>query len=129
MQSPPPHISDRDDRVTGQFLLNCEVPVPGLGVLECFALRSHSERKLISRSAAGIIRDSTIYAGRRLEGGISAQEDGVAYAHTREEAAATSADYRLWCHLVSKTEPRLYLPPLNIGVVISNSSEQVVKSS
>src|ERR1700736_3413274 len=126
MQATATDVADAEQRFPEKLALDGEIPGPRLWVLEGFALCGHHQGNAIGSVPSRIVDGSERYASVGLEGRISTEEDGIADAEAGEEAAAACANHGLVVELVGNTRARLNVAPLNVGIVIGQTSEQAI---
>src|SRR5579859_1985298 len=126
MQATAAHVPNAQLRLPEKLTLNSEIPRPCFRALERLALRGHYQRYAGGPARSGVIYCAKRYAGVRLEGRISAEEDRIAYAQASKEACPAGANHGLVVNLVGHAQARLEVAPLDIGVMIGYTAKQVV---
>src|SRR5207244_10899538 len=68
MQTSVRNIANADYGIPRELALDGDIPCPGLGILESFALGGHNQRNRICSAPSGVVHGAKRHAGVGLEG-------------------------------------------------------------
>src|SRR5215472_14446817 len=122
MQSLASHVTHAKERLPEQLPFHRHVPVPSFRIFERLALCRYHQRQCVAPIASWIIYRAEANTRVRLKRRTSSKEDGIAHPQSSEETAPAGAQHRILAKLIGESQSRLYLAPLNVRVMIGNTS-------